>query len=115
MGTGGTWKLKSFNEIPNVCVHLDHQSRRIRIEEFEAASGKTWHEALELEYVGRNSSATGFFALPWDGVTTAGNKTYTVPNGNYILKMTVTKALGDEGNPAHTESWTSPVITLARP
>ena len=25
------------------------------------------------------------------------------------------KALGDDGNPAHTESWTSPVVTLARP
>ncbi len=103
------------SDVPFVLVHLDHQARRLRMEVFEAASGKAWHRALDLEYVGRNSSATGFFALPWDGTTVAGNKTYTAPNGQYVIRLSVVKALGDSANPAHTESWTSPVITLARP
>jgi hypothetical protein len=29
--------------------------------------------------------------------------------------MSVLKALGDPHNPAHTETWTSPVITIDRP
>ena len=65
--------------------------------------------------MGRNSSATGFFALSWDGSTVAGGKTYQVPNGQYVIKLTVLKALGDDTNPAHVEAWTSPVITIARP
>ena len=39
----------------------------------------------------------------------------TVPNGQYVVKVSVLKALGDESNPAHWETWTSPVITIARP
>ena len=50
-----------------------------------------------------------------DGSTVGGNKVYKVPNGTYRIVITVLKALGDENNPAHVETWTSPVITLARP
>jgi hypothetical protein len=32
-----------------------------------------------------------------------------------VVKVSVLKALGDPDNPAHWETWTSPVITLARP
>ena len=72
------------------------------------------------EYVGRNSTATGFFTFTWDGNTFAGkgknaNQLYTVPDGQYLVKLSVLKALGDESNPAHWETWTSPVITIARP
>lgn len=103
------------NDVPFFLVHLDHQSRKLQLDVTDANTGKTWHRALEDEYLGRNSTATGFFALSWDGLTTAGNKTYTVPNGQYVVKMSVLKALGDESNPAHWETWTSPVITVARP
>jgi len=48
-------------------------------------------------------------------MTSAGNKTYTVPNGQYRVRLSVLKALGDATNPADIESWTSPVITVARP
>ncbi len=78
----------------------------MRMEVFESGSGKAWHRALEEEYLPRNSTATSFIAFAWDGVTTAGNKTYTVPNGQYVVKLSVLKALGDASNPAHWESWT---------
>ena len=48
-------------------------------------------------------------------LTVAGNKVFFVPNGRYVAKLSVLKALGDESNPAHWETWTSPVITIARP
>jgi hypothetical protein len=103
------------NDVPFFLVHLDHQSRKMRLDVTDANTGKSWHRALEDEYLGRNSTSTGFFALSWDGITTSGNKSYTVPNGQYVVKMSVLKALGDESNPAHWETWTSPVITVARP
>jgi subtilisin family serine protease len=113
--TGGASYTLQGSDIPFVLVHLEHQSRRVKMEIFDAKTGKAWHDAFLQNYVGRNSSATGFFALSWDGSTIAGNKTYQVPNGQYVIKLTVLKALGDDTNPAHVETWTSPVITIARP
>jgi hypothetical protein len=112
---GGASYTLQGNDVPFVLVHFEHQSRQVKMEVFDAASGKAWHRAFLQNYVGRNSTATGFFALSWDGTTTAGNKVYQVPNGQYIIKLSVLKALGDDANPADVEIWTSPVITLARP
>ena len=112
--SGATYTLQG-DDVPYFVVHLDHQSREFRLEVFDANTGKAWHRAYSQSYVGRNSGATSFFTFTWDGQTTSGNKTYTVPNGQYIVKLTVLKALGDSANPAHVETWTSPVITIARP
>ena len=101
--------------IPYFALHLDHQSRRIRFDLFDAGSGKAWHRISDDEYVGRNSTATGFFAFAFDGTTTSGRKTYEVPNGTYFARLSVLKALGDESNPAHWETWDSPAFTIARP
>ncbi len=111
---GATYSLAG-GDVPYILVHLDHGVRRLRMEVFEAASGKAWHRALNLPYVARNSSATGFFAFAWDGTTIGGKKVYSVPNGQYVIRLSVHKALGEDGNPAHQESWTSPVITINRP
>lgn len=107
-------------DIPYVLAHLDHHSRRMRIEAFDAVSGRSWHRVSDDEYLPRNSTATDFFAFAWDGTTFRGNgknpnQWVTVPNGQYVLKVSVLKALGDESNPAHWETWTSPAFTIARP
>lgn len=99
---GATYTLQG-GDIPYFIVHLDHQSRKMMLEVFDTA-GKSWHRAYQQEYVGRNSAATSFFSFSWDGVTTAGNKTYTIPDGQYVIRLTVLKALGDSANPAHTET-----------
>ncbi|MGI8561740.1 MAG: S8 family serine peptidase [Luteimonas sp.] len=110
---GGTYSMVG-NDIPFFLIHFDHQSRRMRLEVFDAVSGNAWHRAYEQEYLPRNSTATGFFAFSWDGTTIAGKKSYQVPNGTYVVRLSVLKALGDDANPAHWETWTSPVITIAR-
>ena len=102
------------NDIPYFLAHLDHQSRRLRIEIF-ATGGKNWHRAYEQEYLARNSTATSFFAYPFDGTTVSGKKTWTVPNGTYYAVMSVLKANGDDANPAHWETWASPEFVIARP
>jgi len=103
------------NDVPFFLIHFDHQPRLVRMDVVEVGSGKSWHRALQTEYLGRNSTATGFFAFSWDGVTTAGKKSYTVPNGQYVMQLSVLKALGDASNADHWERWSSPVITVARP
>jgi minor extracellular serine protease Vpr len=117
--TGATYTMEG-NDIPYFLMHLDHLSRRIRLEAFDAVTGKAWHRVSDDEYVTRNSTPGGWFAFSWDGTTFAGkgknaNQWHTVPNGEYIVKVSVLKALGDENNPAHWEIWTSATITIARP
>jgi subtilisin family serine protease len=108
-----TFTLKD-GDVPYLVFHLNHQARTVRGEIFDTA-GKSWHRAFEISYIARNSALSSFFWVTWDGTTATGGKTYTVPNGTYVLKLSVLKALGDPANPAHWETWTSPVITLARP
>ncbi|MFM7102750.1 MAG: Fn3-like domain-containing protein, partial [Verrucomicrobiota bacterium] len=114
---GATFTLAG-DDIPYFLVRLEHYSRRLRLEVQDAVTGRNWHRVFpDEQYVTRNTSNSGFFALTWDGFTVlpSGSRLVTVPNGQYVVKMSVLKALGDEANPAHWETWTSPVITLARP
>jgi subtilisin family serine protease len=114
--TGATYTMVG-DDIPYFLMHLDHHSRRIQLEVFDAVTGKAWNFASDDEYVTRNSTPGGFFAFEWDGTTfyRKGRSFETVPNGQYVVKVSVLKALGDASNPAHWETWTSSVITIARP
>ena len=109
---GATFTLAGA-DVPYIVVHLDHPSRRLKLEVFEAASGKAWHTALNEEYLPRNSGAAGIFAFSWDGTTVNGKKTNTLPDGTYVIKLTVEKALATGTDPV--ETWTSPPITIDRP
>jgi minor extracellular serine protease Vpr len=117
--TGATYTMAG-DDIPYFLLHLDHQVELLRLEAADADTGKSFDRVSNDEFVGRNSSATAFFAIPWDGMVFRkdGSKPKdwrSVPNGNYVVTMKVLKALGDPKNPDHWETWTSPVITIARP
>jgi subtilisin family serine protease len=101
-------------DIPYFLVHFNHQSRTFRVEIFDQ-TGKAWHRAYNEEYMPRNSTTTGFFAFPFDGYTLAGNKVYQVPDGTYYAVLSVLKANGNSSNPAHWETWTSPLFVIDRP
>jgi hypothetical protein len=102
-------------DIPVFAVRLNHQARRLKLEVFDLA-GNSWHRAFQEEYVRRSiENVTDEFDYPWDGKTTNGNKTFTVPDGQYVVKLTVLKALGDSANPAHYRNMDVPVITIDRP
>lgn len=107
--TGGSFTMVG-NDVPFVLMHLDHQSRTLKLEAFDS-TGTPRGVIEEDNYVGRNSTPGGFFASAWDGTTTMG----TLPNGNYTIRLSVLKALGDAGNPAHWEIWNSSTVTIARP
>ena len=115
--SGGTFTLANAQEQPNVLYHLDHQARSLTIEVVNA-KGKTLGRAHELEYLARNSTSTGFFALAWDGsyrVGAHGSAVKQAPDGQYTLVLSVEKPLAEKHNAAHTETWTSPVLTIDRP
>ena len=112
---GGTFTLVGATQQPNVLYHLDHQARTLTIDVVNA-KGKTLGRAHDLEYLARNSTSTGFFALAWDGsYRQHGNKLKQAPDGQYTLVLSVKKPLAEKQNAAHTETWTSPTFTIDRP
>lgn len=114
---GGATYTLADGDLPWFLVHLDHQARQMKFEAVDATDG-TFKGLISLEnHLPRNSTATGFFNWSWDGLVRAkkAGSPVAAPNGAYKVKVSVLKALGDANNPADWESWTSPVVTLARP
>ncbi len=91
-------------------VHFDHHARVFRLEAL-TADGTPLGVVEEYEYFGRSPNPNGFFSFAWDGTINGA----PMPDGSYRLRATVLKALGDPGNPAHWETWTSEPGTIARP
>ncbi len=121
---GASFTLEG-DDIPYFAVHFDHFVRKLEFTVYRAKDGKPVHPVFNktdvFEYLGRNSTPGGIFAFTWDGTRMHDNGKGTpdhrkvVPNGDYVIVMKALKPLGNEANPAHWETWTSPVITLARP
>ena len=123
---GGSWALDGAHETftladefnqPWFLVHLDHQVRELRLEVFDAATGRNWGRFGTFDYFGRGSTSTSFFAFTWEGDTVAGRngRPRNAADGEYQVRVSVLKALGDPANPAHWETWTSPTFTIDRP
>ncbi|MPY66652.1 S8 family serine peptidase [Deinococcus sp. SDU3-2] len=105
-------------DIPRLWVHLAHQSRWIEMDVLDA-NGNLLDTVSRDEYVGRNASnsytgptSNAYYTWSWDGTLANGN---AAPNGDYRLRLRVLKALGDENNPDHIETYTSPVFGIQRP
>jgi minor extracellular serine protease Vpr len=124
LGTaGGTFTLRG-SDFPILLFHLNHQVRTLNIQVFKAdgsAVHPVFNYVTQQEFLGRNSIATTFFEFDWDGTRSQdsgggnGDHRKAVPNGRYILKLSVLKALGNASNSADWETFTTPPITLARP
>ena len=120
---GATFSLRGA-DFPILLFHLNHQVRRLDIQVFKvdgSAVHPVFNHVTQQEYLGRNSAATTFFEFDWDGTRSTdngvgnGDHRKVLPNGRYILRLSVLKALGDAGNAADWESFTTPPITLAHP
>jgi minor extracellular serine protease Vpr len=117
--TGASYSLVT-SDIPYFLIHLEHHSESVLLEALNANTGKVVGKISEDEWVTRNSSATGFFAFTWDGDVykkdpTKPKQWSSVPDGDYVVRVTVRKALADKHDAAHFETWLSPKITIARP
>jgi hypothetical protein len=104
------------DDIAYVLAHFEHQSELVKLEilPLRQVGGARDLTVFEAEYFGRNSEPNGFFAFQWDGSAKVNNRRTPLPMGDYRLELSVLKALGDESNPEHWETWTSPVISIAR-
>jgi minor extracellular serine protease Vpr len=115
-------------DIPYLLVHFAHQSQLMRVEIMDAAKGKLIHPvfntAFYYDHLPRNSTTAGFYAFGWDGYRmhkdgfwgiANANLTGAVPDGEYQLVLHVLKANGQANNPAHWETWTSPMFVIDRP
>ncbi|MEP5569014.1 MAG: S8 family serine peptidase [Halioglobus sp.] len=116
------------SDVPFFLMHFDHQVEYLISNIYHAESGEpvhpVYHHGSEEYYLPRNDSAYGFFPIPWDGSRMHSNgakgkgndkqKRKFLPNGNYVMEIRALKANGDRSNPEHWESWTSPVIAIAR-
>lgn len=113
---GATYTLAN-GDIPYFLVHLDHQSRQMKFEAFDAATSAPAGLISLENHLPRNSTATGFFNWSWDGMTRAKKNATPTPvaNGQYVVKVSLLKALGNPDVAADWETWTSPVVTIARP
>ena len=120
---GATYTLRG-SDFPILLFHLNHQVRALNIQVFKSdgsAVHPKFNYVTQQEFLGRNSLATTFFEFDWDGTRSHdngggnGDHRKVVPNGRYILKLSVLKALGTSSNPADWETFTTPPITLARP
>ncbi|HEY6507607.1 MAG TPA: S8 family serine peptidase [Vicinamibacterales bacterium] len=113
---GATYTMTG-DDVPYILFHLDHQVRALKMEVVDVATGRSLHFADDEDFLPRNSAAASFFGFVWDGTTTRrqGGRPREVPNGTYRIELSVLKAGGNPRNPQHTERWTSPEITIARP
>lgn len=122
--TGATYTFAG-GDIPYFLVHFRHQARNAVFTVLDAATGlpvdPQFSTVIREDYLPRNSTSGAFFAFSWDGkrafLDNGKGKEHrrAVPDGQYKIRLTVLKALGDPANAAHTESWTSPTITIDRP
>lgn len=116
---GATYTMVG-DDIPFFLVHLDHHSRKLEMT-VTGTDGTRYHNFVLEEFVGRNTSAGGFFAFEFDGNTFRPRgsrvpvRTILVPDGDYTVEICVLKALGNQNDPADYEVWTSPVFTIDRP
>jgi minor extracellular serine protease Vpr len=124
LGAAGASFTLRGGDLPILLYHLNHQVRALNVQVYKADGSPVqpvFNYATRLEYLGRNSAATSFFEFDWDGTRSQdngggnGDHRKVVPNGTYVLKLSVLKALGAASNAADWETFTTPPITLARP
>lgn len=122
-GAGAVFTLEG-SDFPILLFHLNHQVRKLKIQVYGADGSPVqpvFNYVTQANFLGRNSAPTSFFEFDWDGTRSQdsgggnGDHRKAVPNGRYVLKLSVLKALGNPSNAGDWETFTTPPITLARP
>jgi minor extracellular serine protease Vpr len=123
---GATYNVAERPDRPIVLYHLAHQSQRVEIRAVNSSNDEFLvartdlaerNPTNDLAPPGR-TPGPGFFTFTWDGKATFTNEKngktnrQALPNGTYRLRLVVTKALAEAGNPAHTETWDSPTMNI---
>ncbi|WP_296138029.1 S8 family serine peptidase [uncultured Tessaracoccus sp.] len=111
------------DDVPTVVFNLAYPAQALHIDVYRANPDGSKGRKVHANFLNYTSFLDeGRFeepaALPWNGTYQGNNgkngKLRTVADGSYVLELRVLKALGDEANPAHWETWDSTAVTIAR-
>ena len=119
---GATFTLVG-GDVPNFSVHFDHQLRHYGSVFCDAANSQPVHPVFnkfdEDDFVGRNLSATGFFAFVWDETRPQATAITTCEKSCLTALTSFSYACSRRSAmptiPQHWETWDSPVVTIDRP
>ena len=101
---GATYTLVGDDQ-PQFLVHFDHQSRRVLLQVFQIntdsngvkSHGRNWHKIIDEELLRPKQTPTGVLLVRVGrrDVRQSGGPIQTVPDGKYVVEISVLKALGD--------------------
>lgn len=110
-------------DVPTILAHLDAPVDNLRIDIYEANPDGTrgdpvhprFFNYLDLDHVGRTGGGPNVFVpYTWDGTRNHRDKDREVPDGDYILVLSVVNALGEASNPDDVETYETPAFTIDR-
>ena len=105
----------TFPDVPSYLLHLNFQSSRATFTAYDSTGTTPLGEAMSLSFLPHNSTSTAFFSFAWDGSVGPTGARTQLANGEYMLKLTLVRALGDPSNPAHLETATFASVNIQRP
>jgi minor extracellular serine protease Vpr len=102
-------------DTPYVFAQFYHPSTLVRLEILPEGDLQGDYDltVFQYDYFHRNISGY-YYGFTWNGTALLEDHWAPLPNGDYRLKLSVLKALGEAGTPDHWETWTSPFFTIAR-
>lgn len=121
VGAGHNFSMQG-QDVPFVVFHLEYPVSDLQLWVYTANADGSKGALLSTQPVvrtgeqGRDQEVT---TLAWDGTYVVGKKKKKAtevhaPAGNYIIELRALKALGDAKNPAHWETWNSPVFSIGQ-
>ncbi len=99
----------SEGPLPSALVYLGHQPAALEVAAERVGTGEVVEWARE-DFVGRSPGPDDTFAV--ELARFAEEVPGALEPGEWVLEIRVLKALGDEADPEHWESWRSPAFTL---
>lgn len=127
----GAWDFAGDNQVysmadgdvPTILAHLNAPVQNLQIDVYHANEDgtrgapvhKRFFNYLDVDYLGRTGGGPNVFVpYTWDGTRDHRDSDREVPDGDYVLVMTVVNALGDPKNPDHVETYDTPSFTVDR-
>lgn len=122
---GHVYSMKD-GDVPMILTHLERPAQSLKVDIYTAnadgTKGKPVHpkfyNAFTQNEIGRSGAPGAFVPLTWDGTRPHSNgnkgKVKVVPDGDYVLVLTVVKPLGQASIADDVETWTSPMFTVDR-
>lgn len=118
---GQVFTLKD-KDIPVLRFHLDAPAKDLSVKVYKAKEDGSKDKAaapyntIASAPAGVSGNISGFYdIIPWDGklAKDAKSKDFEqVPDGKYVLELTVTKGMGQASNNQNTETYLSPMFEI---